>query len=94
MFHDILDNYSMDVKALFAEYNLDKTPKQIKDKLDGVAIPDAEEVADEADGYELEDDDTTFSDADLGEVSQASTDDLTHDAVDDIMKDWGKNSSF
>lgn len=88
MFHAILDDYDMDVKGLFDEYNINKTPKQIKDILDGVNIPDSEEVADEANDVDLEDDDTTFSDADLGDVSKASTDDLDHTAVDDIMKGW------
>ena len=60
MFHDILDSYVMDVKGLFAAYNLDKTPKEIKAELDGTrtATPKAATATDNVDD-DIEDGITT-----------------------------------
>jgi hypothetical protein len=87
MFHDILDSYIMDVKGLFAAYNLDKTPKEIKAELDGTAAPKADTAVDSTDD-EIEDDDVMFGADDIGGVSKASTDDLSKDDVDSIMGSW------
>jgi len=87
MFHDILDSYVMDVKGLFAAYNLDKTPKEIKAELDGTAAPKADTTVDSTDD-EIEDDDVMFGADDISGVSKASTDDLSKDDVDSIMGSW------
>lgn len=90
MFHDILDSYVMDVKGLFAAYNLDKTPKEIKAELDGTgtATPKAATAtADNADD-DIEDDDVMFGADDIDGVSKANADDLSKDDVDSIMSSW------
>lgn len=87
MFHDILDSYVMDVKGIFAAYNLDKTPKEIKAELDGTAAPKADTTVDSTDD-EIEDDDVMFGADDISGVSKASTDDLSKDDVDSIMGSW------
>lgn len=89
MFHDILDSYVMDVKGLFAAYNLDKTPKEIKAELDGTgaATTKADTAVDSTDD-EIEDDDVMFGADDISGVSKASTDDLSKDDVDSIMSSW------
>ena len=89
MFHDILDSYVMDVKGLFAAYNLDKTPKEIKAELDGTgtATPKTATAADDA--YDdIEDDDIMFGADDIDGVSKANADDLSKDDVDSIMSSW------
>ena len=89
MFHDILDSYVMDVKGLFAAYNLDKTPKEIKAELDGTgtATPKAATAADDA--YDdIEDDDIMFGADDISGVSKANADDLSKDDIDSIMSSW------
>lgn len=88
MFHDILDSYIMDVKGLFAAYNLDKTPKEIKAELDGTAAPKVDSTANDNIDDEIEDDDVMFGADDIGGVSKASTDDLSKDDVDSIMGSW------
>ena len=87
MFHDILDDYVMDVKNLFSAYNLTKTPKDIKAELDGTAAPKTTTTTDDTED-EVEDDDVMFSADDVGGVSKASTDDLGIDDVDSIMSSW------
>ena len=87
MFHDILDSYIMDVKGLFAAYNLDKTPAEIKAELDGTATPKVDTTTSDTD-TEVEDDNVMFGDDDIGGVSKASTDDLGMDDVDSIMNSW------
>lgn len=89
MFHDILDSYIMDVNGLFAAYNLDKTPKEIKAELDGTgtAAPKAATAADNADD-DIEDDDIMFGADDIGGVSKANADDLSKDDIDSIMSSW------
>lgn len=90
MFHDILDSYIMDVKGLFAAYNLDKTPKEIKAELDGTGTTTskaATAVADNADD-DIEDDDIMFGADDIDGVSKANADDLSKDDVDSIMSSW------
>ena len=92
MFHDILDSYIMDVKGLFAAYNLDKTPKEIKAELDGTgtATPKAATATAAADNADddIEDDDIMFGADDIGGVSKANADDLNKDEVDSIMSSW------
>ena len=90
MFHDILSSYVMDVKGLFAAYNLDKTPKEIKAELDGtgtVTPKAATAAADNADD-DIEDDDIMFGADDIDGVSKANADDLSKDDVDSIMSSW------
>ena len=92
MFHDILDSYNMDVNGLFAAYNLDKTPKEIKAELDGTGTvtpkaATATAAADNADD-DIEDDDIMFGADDIGGVSKANADDLNKDEVDSIMSSW------
>lgn len=92
MFHDILDSYNMDVKGLFAAYNLDKTPKEIKAELEGTGTTTpkaatATAAADNADDG-IEDDDIMFGADDIGGVSKANADDLNKDEVDSIMSSW------
>ena len=89
MFHDILDSYIMDVNGLFAAYNIDKTPKEIKAELDGTgtATPKAATAADNADD-DIEDDDIMFGADDIGGVSKANADDLSKDDIDSIMSSW------
>ena len=92
MFHDILDSYVMDVKGLFAAYNLDKTPKEIKAELDGTGTGTAAQkaataAADNADDG-IEDDDVMFGADDIDGVSKANADDLSKDDVDSIMSSW------
>lgn len=89
MFHDILDSYIMDVNGLFAAYNLDKTPKEIKAELDGTGTttPKAATAADNADD-DIEDDDIMFGADDIGGVSKANADDLSKDDIDSIMSSW------
>ena len=91
MFHDILDSYNMDVNGLFASYNLDKTPKEIKAELDGTTTPKAAaSVVDNNNdnGDELEDDDVMFGADDLGGVSKASIDDVADTSIDSIIGSW------
>ena len=95
MFHDILDSYVMDVKGLFAAYNLDKTPKEIKAELDGTgtattttkAATATAAAADNADD-DIEDDDIMFGANDIDGVSKANADDLGDDNIDSIMSSW------
>lgn len=89
MFHDILDSYIMDVNGLFAAYNLDKTPKEIKAELDGTGTttPKAATAADNADD-DIEDDDIMFGADDISGVSKANADDLSKDDIDSIMSSW------
>ena len=89
MFHDILDSYVMDVNGLFAAYNLDKTPKEIKAELDGTgtATPKAATAVDNNDD-DIEDDDIMFGADDIDGVSKANADDLSKDDVDSIMSSW------
>ena len=92
MFHDILDSYNMDVNGLFAAYNLDKTPKEIKAELEGTGTTTpkaatATAAADNADD-DIEDDDIMFGADDIGGVSKANADDLNKDEVDSIMSSW------
>ena len=91
MFHDILDSYIMDVNGLFAAYNLDKTPKEIKTELDGTgtATPKAATAAatDNADD-DIEDDDIMFGADDIDGVSKANADDLSVNEIDSIMSSW------
>ena len=90
MFHDILDSYIMDVKGLFAAYNLDKTPKEIKAELDGTgtATPKAATAVDSNNDDDIEDDDIMFGADDIDGVSKANADDLSKDDVDSIMSSW------
>lgn len=90
MFHDILDSYVMDVKGLFAAYNLDKTPKEIKAELDGTgtATPKAATAATDNAYDDIEDDDVMFGADDISGVSKANADDLSKDDVDSIMSSW------
>ncbi len=90
MFHDILDSYIMDVKGLFAAYNLDKTPKEIKAELDGTgtATPKAATAVDNNNDDDIEDDDVMFGADDIEGVSKANADDLSKDDVDSIMSSW------
>lgn len=93
MFHDILDSYVMDVKGLFAAYNLDKTPKEIKAKLDGTGTatttPKAATAAAADNAYDdIEDDDVMFGADDIDGVSKANADDLGDDNIDSIMSSW------
>ena len=90
MFHDILDSYIMDVKGLFAAYNLDKTPKEIKAELDGTgtATPKAATAVDNNNDDDIEDDDVMFGADDISGVSKANADDLNTDDVDSIMSSW------
>lgn len=90
MFHDILDSYVMDVKGLFAAYNLDKTPKEIKAELDGTgtATPKAATAAADNAYDDIEDDDIMFGADDISGVSKANADDLSKDDVDSIMSSW------
>lgn len=90
MFHDILDTYVMDVKGLFAAYNLDKTPAEIKAELDnpGSAVDNTTAKTGDTSPDDIEDDDIMFSSDDVGGVSKASTDDLSTDDVDSIMSSW------
>ena len=93
MFHDILDSYAMDVKGLFAAYNLDKTPKEIKAELDrtGTATTTTKAAtaaaANNADD-DIEDDDIMFGANDIDGVSKANADDLGDDNIDSIMSSW------
>ena len=92
MFHDILDYYIMDVNGLFAAYNLDKTPKEIKAELDGTgtAAPKAATATAAADNADddIEDDDIMFGADDVDGVSKANADDLSVDEIDSIMSSW------
>ena len=90
MFHDILDSYVMDVKGLYAAYNLDKTPKEIKAELDGTgtATPKAATAVDDNNYDDIEDDDVMFGADDIDGVSKANADDLSKDDVDSIMSSW------
>ena len=90
MFHDILDSYVMNVKGLFAAYNLDKTPKEIKAELDGTrtATPKAATAAADNADDDIEDDDVMFGADDIDGVSKANTDDLSKNDVDSIMSSW------
>ena len=90
MFHDILDSYVMDVNGLFAAYNLDKTPKEIKAELDGTrtATPKAATAATDNADDDIEDDDVMFGADDIDGVSKANTDDLSKNDVDSIMSSW------
>ena len=90
MFHDILDSYVMDVKGLFAAYNLDKTPKEIKAELDGTgtATPKATTAVDNNNDDDIEDDDVMFGADDIGGVSKANADDLNTNEIDSIMSSW------
>ena len=90
MFHDILDSYVMDVKGLFAAYNLDKTPKEIKAELDGTgtATPKAATAVDDNNYDDIEDDDIMFGADDIDGVSKANADDLGDDNIDSIMSSW------
>ena len=92
MFHDILDSYIMDVKGLFAAYNLGKTPKEIKAELDGTgtgtAAPKAATAAADNADDDIEDDDIMFGADDISGVSKANADDLSKDDVDSIMSSW------
>ena len=92
MFHDILDSYIMDVNGLFAAYNLDKTPKEIKAELDGTgtgtATPKAATAAADNAYDDIEDDDVMFGADDIDGVSKANADDLSKDDVDSIMSSW------
>ena len=96
MFHDILDSYNMDVKGLFAAYNLDKTPKEIKAELDGTrtgtgtATPKAATATAATDSADddSEDDDIMFGADDIDGVSKANADDLGDDNIDSIMSSW------
>lgn len=89
MFHDILDSYVMDVKGLYAAYNLDKTPKEIKAELDrtGTATTKAATAVDDNNYDDIEDDDVMFGADDIDGVSKANADDLKDD-VDSIMSSW------
>ena len=90
MFHDILDSYNMDVNGLFAAYNLDKTPKEIKAELEGTgtAAPKAAAADNNNNDDDIEDDDIMFGADDIGGVSKANADDLNKDEVDSIMSSW------
>ena len=90
MFHDILDSYSMDVNGLFAAYNLDKTPKEIKAELDGTGTgtPKAATAATDNAYDDIEDDDVMFGADDIDGVSKANADDLGDDNIDSIMSSW------
>ena len=90
MFHDILDSYVMDVKGLYAAYNLDKTPKEIKAELDrtGTATTKAATAVDDNNYDDIEDDDVMFGADDIDGVSKANADDLIKDDVDSIMSSW------
>ena len=89
MFHDILDTYIMDVKGLFNNYNIDKTPQEIKHQLENGADDEYDADADQAtNNTEVEDDTDNFSDSDMGEVSQADTSDISD--IDALMKGWGQ----
>ena len=90
MFHDILDSYVMDVKGLYAAYNLDKTPKEIKAELDGTgtATTKAATAVDDNNYDDIEDDDVMFGADDIDGVSKANADDLSKDDVDSIMSSW------
>ena len=94
MFHDILDSYVMDVNGLFAAYNLDKTPKEIKAELDGTGTvtPKAATATAAADNTntddDIEDDDIMFGAHDIDGVSKANADDLSVDEIDSIMSSW------
>ena len=90
MFHDILDDYIMDVKGLFAAYNLDKTPKEIKAELENGGSTSSHQTTSN-DGFDIadqEDDTDNFSDEETSSVSKANTDDLNADYVEDIMNSW------
>lgn len=91
MFHDILDDYIMDVKGLFAAYNLDKKPQDIQAELNNpgsgaAAGADTDTNSPAAD--DIEDDDEMFGDDDIGSVSKANSSDLDTDEVDQIMAAW------
>jgi hypothetical protein len=86
MFHDILDDYVMDVQGLFNAYNLNKTPEEIEAELNGRGTAKGSSTA--APETEQEDDDEMFGDADLGTVSKATVDDIGRGEVDDIMSSW------
>jgi len=93
MFHDILDRYVMDVKGLFSAYNLDKSPKEIEDALNGAqgnatASGGAGNGGDNQPANDIEDDDVMFSSDDISSVSKASTDDLSNDDIDSIISNW------
>lgn len=86
MFHDILDDYVMDVQGLFNAYNLNKTPEEIEAELNGKGTAKGSSAT--APETEQEDDDEMFGDADLGTVSKATVDDIGRGEVDDIMSSW------
>ena len=89
MFHEILDDYVMDVKNLFNMFNIDKTPQQIKAMADGTEIPDVSNNSVDNDA-ELEDDDETFSAEEESDVSKANADDVEVSEIDDLIKTWNK----
>ena len=89
MFHEILDDYVMDVKNLFNMFNIDKTPQQIKAMADGTEIPDVSNNSVDNDA-ELEDDDETFSAEEESDVSKANADDVEVSEIDDLIKIWNK----
>jgi len=86
MFHDILDDYTMDVKNLFAEYNINKTPAQIKQEAESGEVPEVDtENTDDAD---IEDDDETFGSDELDNVSKANADNIAISDIDSAMAGW------
>jgi len=86
MFHDILDDYVMDVQGLFNAYNIDKTPEEIEAIRNGKAT--ASKAPSAAPEAEQEDDDEMFTADELGSVSSASSDELSKDDVDSILNSW------
>ena len=90
MFHDILDDYVMDVKGLYADYNIDKTPQQIKAELENpTAAPAEDEITNNSSAEtDIEDDDVMFGEDDLSSISKASTDEVGAADIDSIMSNW------
>ena len=85
MFHDILDSYTMDVKNLFAEYNINKTPAQIKQEAESDEIPEVDDTEVDAD---LEDDEEVFGSDELDNVSKANADNIAISDIDSAMAGW------
>ena len=88
MFHDILDNYVMDVNGLFNSYNLNKTPQEIKAELKNGGTATSGQSAVNNNDYDQEDDTDNFSDEETSSVSKANADDLGADNIEAIMNSW------
>ena len=91
MFHDILDDYIMDVKNLFAAYNLDKKPQDIQAELNnpGSATASASANASSSAADDIEDDDEMFGDDDISSVSKANSSNIDLEDIESILDTWG-----